>query len=113
MRSESISFRRALVLLGLGVALLALAALSSESVGAANDPKASEAPPDDGVRTLDAIQIEGEIAIPQVLFITSRDHPRYRDGLRERYRESALELGRGAQFPYRLVVLTEHPQPQK
>ncbi|RKZ09869.1 hypothetical protein DRQ32_07710 [bacterium] len=67
----------------------------------------------DNVRTLEAIEIEGELAIPQVLFITSRDHPRHRDGLRERYRNSALEIGRETVFPRRFRPLAGHPQPQK
>jgi len=65
------------------------------------------------VRTLEAIEIEGELAIPQVLFITSRDHPRHRDGLRERYRKTALEIGRETVFPRRFRPLAGHPQPQK
>jgi hypothetical protein len=67
----------------------------------------------DNVRTLEAIEIEGELAIPQVLFITSRDHPRHRDGLRERYRNTALEIGRETVFPRRFRPLAGHPQPQK
>lgn len=67
----------------------------------------------DTVRTLEAINIEGELTIPQVLFITSRDHPRHRDGLRERYRKSALEIGRETVFPRRFRTLAGHPQPQK
>lgn len=65
------------------------------------------------VRTLEEIKIEGEIDIPQVLFITSRDHPRFSDGLRERYRESALEIGHQVVFPYRFRALLAHPPMQK
>ena len=65
------------------------------------------------VRTLEEIKIEGEIDIPQVLFITSRDHPRFSDGLRERYRESALEIGRQVVLPYRFRALLAHPRMQK
>jgi hypothetical protein len=60
--------------------------------------------PAQSTRTLDAITIEGEIAVPQVLFVTSRDHPRYRDGLRYRYRKAALDLGRNVELPSRLRV---------
>jgi len=72
---------------------------------------ASSASAKDTERTLEAIQIEGEIAIPQVLFITSRDHPRFRDGLREQYRRTALEVGREVEWPRHLQPLFSHPQP--
>ena len=56
------------------------------------------------MRTLDEVNIEGEIAVPQVLFITSRDYPRYRDGLRWKYRKSATDVGRSIDLPTRLRV---------
>lgn len=65
------------------------------------------------VRTLEAIEIEGEIAIPQVLFITSRDHPRFRDRLRERYHQTALQIGRQASWPRAIRPLVERPEPLK
>lgn len=65
------------------------------------------------VRTLEEIKIEGEINIPQVLFITSRDHPRFSDGLHERYRETALTIGRQVVFPHRFRALLAHPSMQK
>ena len=37
---------------------------------------ATEAP-----RTLDEISIEGEVAMPQVWFVTARELPRYHDGV--------------------------------
>lgn len=56
------------------------------------------------VRTLDAINIEGEIAVPQVLFITARDTRRYRDGLGLKFQLSAVAAGRAAVLPSRLRV---------
>lgn len=67
----------------------------------------------DEVRTLEAIQIEGEIAIPQVLFITSRDHPRFRDQLRERYHKSAVQIGQEASWPTVIRPLALRPEPLK
>lgn len=58
----------------------------------------------DTVRTLDAINIEGEIAVPQVLFITARDVRRYRDGMGLKFQLSATEAGRSAVLPSRLRV---------
>lgn len=46
--------------------------------------------------TLDAITIEGEIDVPQVLFITARDHFRDTDFLHHLYLADLAVLGRGA-----------------
>ena len=55
-----------------------------------------------GPRTLDEINIEGEIAVPQVLFITARDRKRYRDLLHRRYLDGSTEIGRELALPARL-----------
>ena len=104
-----------LLLLILSLPTLALAETGAgdqttrEATGNATEQPRTEGP----VRTLEAIEIEGELAIPQVLFITSRDHPRYRDGLRERYRKTALEIGQQAVHPRRFRSLSGHPRPQQ
>ena len=103
--------RWALFLITLTLPTLAL--VDAQAEGRATDKATDEAKTGDSIRTLEAIEIEGELAIPQVLFITSRDHPRHRDGLRERYRKSALEIGRETVFPSRFRPLAGHPQPQK
>lgn len=59
----------------------------------------------DAVRTLQDINIEGEIAVPQVLFITSRDNRRYRDGLGSTFRVSALDVARSIDRPTRLRLV--------
>ena len=56
------------------------------------------------VRTIDAINIEGEIAVPQVLFITSRDNRRYRDGLGKNFRAGTLDVARSMVAPDRACV---------
>ncbi len=56
------------------------------------------------IRTIDAINIEGEIAVPQVLFITSRDNRRYRDGLGKNFRMGTLDVARSLASPHRLCV---------
>ena len=58
-------------------------------------------------RTLDAITIEGEIAVPQVLFITSRDYPRYRDGLGLKFRLNAIDVARSLDLPERLRIVSQ------
>lgn len=57
-----------------------------------------------GIRTIDAINIEGEIAVPQVLFITSRDNRRYRDGMGKNFRMGTLDVARALATPNRLCV---------
>lgn len=47
---------------------------------------------DDSAMTLDDIMIEGEIDVPQVLFITSRDHLRRSDLLHHLYLTDAAAL---------------------
>jgi hypothetical protein len=59
------------------------------------------------IRTIDAINIEGEIAVPQVLFITSRDNRRYRDGMGKNFRKGTLDVTRSIAIPNRLCVAGE------
>ena len=66
---------------------------------AKNPPKGST------VRTLEAINIDGEIAVPQVLFITSNQYRRFRDGTALKFRLSSLEVARSADLPTRLRVV--------
>ena len=65
------------------------------------------AAPEQAVRTLDAITIEGEIAVPQVLFITSRDYPRYRDGLGVNFRMTTIGVARSLDQPRRLRFVAQ------
>ena len=67
----------------------------------------------DAVRTLDAITIEGEIDVPQVLFITARDFRRYRDGLGTKFRMNALEVARSADLPTRLRIVAKNKEEGK
>jgi hypothetical protein len=55
-------------------------------------------------RTLDDIHIEGEIPVPQVLFITARDQRRFLEFQQRRYLETSLEIGEHTAFPNRIVV---------
>jgi hypothetical protein len=55
-------------------------------------------------RMLDDIHIEGEIPVPQVLFITARDQRRFMEFQHHRYVRTSLELGRGTAMPSRVVV---------
>ncbi len=102
----------------LGLALLALvcatataAPATSRRSAAAAKPRArvaadSTAParPRVAPRTLDDIHIEGEIPVPQVLFITAREQRRFLEFQHHRYRRTSLELGRATPTPSRIVV---------
>jgi len=57
------------------------------------------------VRTLDAIRIEGEIDVPQVLFITARDYRRFRDGLGTQYRSTSADVTKTIPLPSRLRMV--------
>jgi hypothetical protein len=62
-------------------------------------PAAKAEPP----RTLQDIQIKGEIAVPQVLFITARDQRRFMDFQHKRYLRTSRELGEHTTLPQRIV----------
>lgn len=70
----------------------------------AKRPAAKATKPASGIRTIDAINIEGEIVVPQVLFITSRDNRRYRDGLGKNFRMGTLDVAHSLAAPKRLCV---------
>ncbi len=75
-----------------------------DSTAARPRPAAKTTAQAPSVRTIDAINIEGEIAVPQVLFITSRDNRRYRDGLGKQFRKGTLDVARSMVMPNRLCV---------
>ena len=52
--------------------------------------------------TLDAITIEGEIPLPQVLFISSREQPFYEDELHRLFLQSFTDASRETLFPVRI-----------
>jgi hypothetical protein len=56
-----------------------------------------------GPRTLGDVHIEGEIAAPQVLFITARDQRRFVEFQHHRYLSTSRELGARTAFPTRIV----------
>lgn len=72
-------------------------------------PRATLAP----TRTLDDIHIEGEIPVPQVLFITARDQRRFMEFQHRRYLKSGRQLGESSELPDRIVVTRSHPITEK
>lgn len=95
--------------------LLAVAWTAGTGDARASGPEPAppaRAVPNQAARTLDAVAIEGEVDVPQVLFISSRDHLRFHDDTARRYRPGPLDVIRGATVPVRLrIVLTDLPIP--
>ncbi len=73
---------------------------------AADAPSRGTAP----ARTLDAVSIEGEVDVPRVLFISSRDHLRFHDDTGRSYRPGPLQVILAAALPTRLRF-TAHEGP--
>ncbi len=65
----------------------------------------SGAPP----RTLEDIHIEGEIPVPQVLFITARDQRRFMEFQHGRYLRTSRKLGEETVLPSWIVVTGTRP----
>lgn len=55
-------------------------------------------------RTLEDIHIEGEIPVPQVLFITARDQRRFMEFQHGRYLRTSRQLGEATPLPSRVVL---------
>lgn len=66
---------------------------------------AAAAPSAAAVRTLDSIRIEGEIDVPQVLFITARDYRRFRDATPARYQTTSADIAKAVPLPSRVRVV--------
>ena len=64
-------------------------------------------------RRLDDIHIEGEIPVPQVLFVTVHDPMRMREFQHGRYRRTSRKLGEGTAVPSWIVVTGTRPAQDK
>jgi len=71
------------------------------ATGPARQERAAHATP----RRIDEINIEGEIAVPQVLFITARDQRRFMDFQHRRYLKTSLQVGRETVIPKWIAVV--------
>ena len=118
--------RRNLVMVGLLLAALASPAGAEPGTAArpragakhssrtATKPAATKAvPPAAAARTLEDIHIEGEIPVPQVLFITARDQRRFVEFQHRRYLRTSRKVGEDTVLPSRIVVTGARPGPDK
>jgi TolA-binding protein len=95
------------------VALLCMVTVSAGVASNASKPAITKKPSKAGAvapvsapaRTLDAIRIEGEIDVPQVLFITARDYRRFRDGTPARYQTTSADIAKSVPLPKRVRVV--------
>jgi hypothetical protein len=93
---------RQALLAGLLITALSTPAGATTRSGTAADaarPKAGAS-----ARTLQDIHIEGEIPVPQVLFITARDQRRFMEFQHRRYLRTCLQLGESTLVPTTIVV---------
>lgn len=60
-------------------------------------------------RTLGDVHIEGEIPVPQVLFITARDQARFLDFEQFRYLSTSIQLGQATPLPAWIAVIHTPP----
>jgi hypothetical protein len=109
--------RRVALVLASPIAIVATAAVlalfSVECAFAAPSEKPAR------VRTLDEITIEGEIPLPQVLFVTATESARIESAFARLYTPSALDIGSAAALPgflcvplsQEVPVITEVPAP--
>jgi len=64
-------------------------------------------------RMLEDILIEGEIPVPQVLFVTARDQRRFLTSSHRRYLATSQQLGQSTLLPAGVVVTRTPGEPAK
>jgi hypothetical protein len=64
-------------------------------------------------RTLEDIHIEGEIPVPQVLFITARDQRRFVGFHHRRYLRTSRKIGEDTAVPSRIIVTGAATLPER
>ena len=84
------------------------AASSHKPVAGANKAAGREGP-----RTLQDIHIEGEIPVPQVLFITARDQRRFLDFQHRRYLRTSQQVGEQTALPSWIGVTGQQPTDER
>lgn len=74
---------------------------------------ASASPDRAAARTLEDIHIEGEIPVPQVLFITAREQRRFMEFQHHRYLKSSHDVGAATVPPSRIVMSRAPSSPER
>ena len=92
-----------------GIASAATPAVKRGTARAARTSAPVRAHPPAGARTLQDIHIEGEIPVPQVLFITAREQRRFMEFQYGRYLRTSQKLGEDTILPSTIVVTRTQP----
>ena len=87
-----------------GLLAMGLAAQAEAATKTKKDTSAKK-PPSHDVGRLEDIHIEGEIPVPQVLFVTGRDQRRFMDFQHRRYLKTSQQVGEATVFPSRITVV--------
>lgn len=93
----------------LPVLVALFAGLLATGVARAAQPAPAKPRADVTPRTLESIHIKGEIAVPQVLFITARDQRRFMDFQHRHYLKTSREVGERTVLPSRIAVTGNRP----
>ena len=94
---------RVIALLALALLLVSASAEGAQQSAASAKKKPAAKPV--ATRTLDAIRIEGEIDVPQVLFITARDYRRFRDRTPAAYQTTSADVTKTIPHPNRVRMV--------
>ena len=89
---------------------------NQDKSAAASSPRpatGSKAAGREGPRTLQDIHIEGEIPVPQVLFITARDQRRFLDFQHRRYLRTSQQVGEQTALPSWIGVTGQQPTDER
>lgn len=88
-------------------------AASGTKATASAEPDDASARARGGPRTLEDIHIEGEIPVPQVLFITTRDQRRFVGFQHRRYQRTSRKIGEDTAVPSRILVTGTTQMPER
>jgi hypothetical protein len=92
-----------LSILWLGIVAITLATLNLAAAAQTRPSMKSTQP-----RTLEEIAIEGQVDLPEVLFISSRERIKTNEFHHRRYLKSAARIAEAADFPRRLTTEKEN-----
>lgn len=87
------------------IVLLAGFAGAAQAASEPAKPRAAAA------RRLEDIRIEGDVPVPQVIFVTARDPRRFMEFQHRRYLKSSVELARETVLPTRVHPVGTWPTP--
>lgn len=97
------------VTVGALAAALVLGAGGAAAADTKPETKSAKSAKPAPARRLEDIRIEGDVPVPQVIFVTARDPRRFLEFQHRRYLKSSAELGREAVLPSRVHLVGPTP----